>query len=101
MSHNSFHQLLSFLRHKLVVDNQMGSLRGGAILPELSLMHACGIWPVGRIPMISSFYWHIRFVTLSCYMEMAASKLSMRVMSWLLNFQQQLMKSKKLQGDLN
>ena len=40
MSHNSFRRLLSFLRDKLEVDNRMGSLRGGAILPELCL-YAC------------------------------------------------------------
>jgi DDE superfamily endonuclease len=40
MSADSFVRLLSFIRDKLKVDKQMGSLRGGAILPELCL-YAC------------------------------------------------------------
>ena len=40
MSQDSFGRLLSFVCDKLEVDNRMGSLRGGAILPELCL-YAC------------------------------------------------------------
>jgi hypothetical protein len=40
MSEDSFLRLLSFVRDKLEVNNRMGSLRGGAILPELCL-YAC------------------------------------------------------------
>ena len=40
MSDSSFLRLLSLFRDKLEVDRQMGSQRGGAILPELCL-YAC------------------------------------------------------------
>jgi hypothetical protein len=48
MSDDSFLRLLSLVRGKLEVDRQMGSRRGGAILPELCLMRVCNKLLVGH-----------------------------------------------------
>jgi hypothetical protein len=69
MSDDSFLRLLSLVRGKLEVDRQMGSRRGGAILPELCLMRVCNKLLVGHT-RISIFFWYVRFIALLCCVEM-------------------------------